>query len=112
MAGIDYIADYLQRFGFNRDQYKATEALALGAASFTPLEMARGYAVFDNGGYLIDPFIIERIEDVNGNEIYLVMIFLLFIVNRQSLILLKNLKRKKQPFLKKPQVMMILQIFK
>ncbi len=70
MAGIDYIADYLQRFGFSRDQYKATEALALGAASFTPLEMARGYAVFDNGGYLIDPFIIERIEDVNGNEIY------------------------------------------
>ncbi len=70
MAGIDYIADYLQRFGFNREQYKATEALALGAASFTPLEMARGYAVFDNGGYLIDPFIIERIEDVNGNEIY------------------------------------------
>ncbi|MDP8032874.1 penicillin-binding protein 1A [Pasteurella atlantica] len=70
MAGIDYIAEYLQRFGFNRDQYKATEALALGAASFTPLEMARGYAVFDNGGYLIDPFIIERVEDYQGNELY------------------------------------------
>ncbi|MDP8162030.1 penicillin-binding protein 1A [Pasteurella skyensis] len=70
MAGIDYIADYLQRFGFNREQYKATEALALGAASFTPLEMARGYAVFDNGGYLIDPFIISRIEDADGNELY------------------------------------------
>ncbi|MDG6881971.1 Penicillin-binding protein A [Phocoenobacter uteri] len=70
MIGIDYIAEYLQRFGFKREQYTATEALALGAASFTPLEMARGYAVFDNGGYLIDPFIIERIEDANGEELY------------------------------------------
>lgn len=70
LAGVDYVADYLQRFGFNRDQYQATEALALGAASFTPLEMARGYAVFDNGGYLIEPYIIERIVDSNGNELF------------------------------------------
>lgn len=70
LAGVDYIADYLQRFGFNRNQYQATEALALGAASFTPLEMARGYAVFDNGGYLIEPFIIERILDHNGEELF------------------------------------------
>ncbi|MGR6981941.1 penicillin-binding protein 1A [Testudinibacter sp. P27/CKL/0425] len=71
MVGIDYVADFLPRFGFKRDQYLATEALALGAASFTPLEMARGYAVFDNGGFLIDPFIIEKILDNEGKEIYL-----------------------------------------
>ncbi|QLB21115.1 penicillin-binding protein [Vespertiliibacter pulmonis] len=70
MAGIDYVAEYLQRFGFNRAQYQATEALALGAASFTPLEMARGYAVFDNGGYLIEPYLIDRILDSNGNELF------------------------------------------
>lgn len=70
MAGVDYVADYLQRFGFKREQYQATEALALGAASFTPLEMARGYAVFDNGGYLIEPYLIERIVDSNGNELF------------------------------------------
>ncbi|SMB88264.1 penicillin-binding protein 1A [Pasteurella testudinis DSM 23072] len=71
MVGIDYVADFLPRFGFKRDQYQATEALALGAASFTPLEMARGYAVFDNGGFLIDPYIIEKILDNEGKEIYL-----------------------------------------
>lgn len=70
MAGIDYVAEYLERFGFNRNQFVATEALALGAASFTPLEMARAYAVFDNGGFLIEPYIIERIEDNQGNELY------------------------------------------
>ncbi|WP_301098969.1 PBP1A family penicillin-binding protein [Otariodibacter sp.] len=70
MTGISYIADYLQRFGFDRKQYQATEALALGAASFTPLEMARGYATFDNGGYLVEPYLIERIVDGNDQEIF------------------------------------------
>lgn len=70
MAGVDYVAEYLERFGFNHSQFVATEALALGAASFTPLEMARAYAVFDNGGYLIEPYIIDRILDNQGNELY------------------------------------------
>ncbi|MDG6896076.1 penicillin-binding protein 1A [Volucribacter amazonae] len=70
MAGVDYVADYLQRFGFQRDQYYASEALALGAASFTPLEMARAYAVFDNGGFLVDPYLIDKIVDNNGNDIF------------------------------------------
>ncbi|PJG84729.1 penicillin-binding protein 1A [Conservatibacter flavescens] len=71
MAGIDYVAEYLQRFGFKREQYFASEALALGAASFTPLEMARAYAVFDNGGFLIDPYLIEKIVDNTGKEIFI-----------------------------------------
>ena len=70
MAGVGYVADYLERFGFSKDQFVASEALALGAASFTPLEMARAYAVFDSGGYLIEPYIIDRILDAQGNELY------------------------------------------
>ncbi|OOF52205.1 penicillin-binding protein 1A [Rodentibacter trehalosifermentans] len=70
-AGIDFTVDFLQRFGFNREQYFASEALALGAASFTPLEMARAYAVFDNGGFLIDPYIIEKIQDNNGKDLFI-----------------------------------------
>ena len=37
-AGIDFTADFLQRFGFKRDQYFASEALALGAASLHRLK--------------------------------------------------------------------------
>ena len=69
-AGIDFTAEFLQRFGFKRDQYFASEALALGAASFTPLEMARAYAVFDNGGFLIEPYIIEKIQDNTGKDLF------------------------------------------
>ena len=70
-AGIDFTAEFLQRFGFKRDQYFASEALALGAASFTPLEMARAYAVFDNGGFLIDPYLIEKIQDNTGKDLFI-----------------------------------------
>ena len=70
-AGVDFTADFLQRFGFKRDQYFASEALALGAASFTPLEMARAYAVFDNGGFLIDPYLIEKIQDNTGKDLFI-----------------------------------------
>ena len=69
-AGIDFTAEFLQRFGFKHDQYFASEALALGAASFTPLEMARAYAVFDNGGFLIEPYIIEKIQDNTGKDLF------------------------------------------
>ena len=70
-AGVGFTADFLQRFGFKRDQYFASEALALGAASFTPLEMARAYAVFDNGGFLIEPYLIEKIQDNTGKDLFI-----------------------------------------
>lgn len=70
-AGVDFTAEFLQRFGFKREQYFASEALALGAASFTPIEMARAYAVFDNGGFLIDPYLIEKIQDNTGKDLFI-----------------------------------------
>ena len=32
--------------------------------------MARGYAVFANGGYLVEPYLIERIVDANGTVVF------------------------------------------
>lgn len=42
--GVDYAAEYLQRFGFPAQNIVHTESLALGSASFTPMQVARGYA--------------------------------------------------------------------
>lgn len=68
--GVDYAADYLERFGFTARSIERGESLALGAATVTPLQLARGYAVFANGGYLVEPYFISRIEDGAGNVIF------------------------------------------
>ncbi|WP_159567008.1 peptidoglycan glycosyltransferase/peptidoglycan DD-transpeptidase MrcA [Budvicia diplopodorum] len=69
-VGVDYVVDYLPRFGFPAQNISRTESLALGAASFTPMQIARGYAVFANGGYLIDPYFISKIEKDDGSVVF------------------------------------------
>jgi len=68
--GLRYATSYVQRFGFERDQMPYDLSLALGSASFSPLQMARAYAVFSNGGYLIEPYIINRVESGTGEVIF------------------------------------------
>lgn len=68
--GVDYAAEYLQRFGFPAQNIVHTESLALGSASFTPLQVARGYAVMANGGFLVDPWFISKIENDQGGVIF------------------------------------------
>ena len=68
--GLRYATNYMQRFGFEREQMPYDLSLALGSGSFSPLQMVRGYAVFSNGGYLIDPYIIDRVESGSGEVIF------------------------------------------
>lgn len=68
--GVDYAAEYLQRFGFPAQNIVHSESLALGSASFTPLQLVRGYAVIANGGFLVDPYFISKIEDMGGNTVF------------------------------------------
>ncbi|WP_165785390.1 peptidoglycan glycosyltransferase/peptidoglycan DD-transpeptidase MrcA [Raoultella sp. T31] len=68
--GVDYAAEYLQRFGFPAQNIVHTESLALGSASFTPMQVARGYSVMANGGFLITPFFISKIETDQGGVIF------------------------------------------
>jgi len=65
--GPQYAQDYLRRFGFDADRHPPYLTLALGAGSVTAWQMARAYSVFANGGYRIDPYLIERIVDDRGN---------------------------------------------
>ncbi|MCX8601028.1 MULTISPECIES: penicillin-binding protein 1A [unclassified Gilliamella] len=68
-VGLNYAATYLERFGFPKENISYNESLALGSASFTPLQVARAYSVIVNGGYLIKPYLIERIEYDDRNDV-------------------------------------------
>ena len=65
--GPQYAQDYITRFGFDADKHPPYLTIALGAGSVTPWQMARGYAVFANGGYRIEPYLVQRIVDDHGN---------------------------------------------
>ena len=69
-VGLDKVIPYLASFGFDPDDLPRNESLALGSASLTPIEVATGFATFANGGFLVQPYLIERIEDSFGNVIF------------------------------------------
>jgi penicillin-binding protein 1A len=68
--GIRYAIDYAGRFGFDRSALPRDLSLALGSGALTPLQIATGYAVFANGGYLVAPYFIEEIRDGSDAVIY------------------------------------------
>jgi penicillin-binding protein 1A len=68
--GVNNAIEHLTKFGFDKKDLPRSETLALGSASLTPLEVATGFATFANGGFLVEPYLIERIENSNGEIIY------------------------------------------
>jgi penicillin-binding protein 1A len=68
--GVRYAREYITRFGLAPDQIPENLSMALGTAAVAPLAMARGYAVFANGGYLVDPYLVREIADRDGNVVY------------------------------------------
>ena len=65
--GTHYAQDYVTRFGFEADKHPPYLTMALGAGSVTPWQHLSGYAVFANGGYRIQPYIVKQILDDKGN---------------------------------------------
>lgn len=64
-----YARDYISRFGFDPDRHPPYLTMALGAGATTPWEIATGYAVFANGGYKIDPYVVKEIIDASGRTL-------------------------------------------
>ncbi|MBV8621445.1 MAG: penicillin-binding protein 1A [Curvibacter sp.] len=64
--GARYAQDWITRFGFDADKHPAYLTMALGAGSVTPMQMATAYSVFANGGYRINPWVIDHITDQKG----------------------------------------------
>ena len=45
-------------------------SISLGSAETTLLKLTSAYSVFVNGGNLVDPIMIDRVQDSEGNTIY------------------------------------------
>ena len=68
--GVRPVIDYVQNFGFAKQQLPNNLTLALGSMGATPLEVTTGFAVFANAGHKIEPFYIDRVEGPAGQIIY------------------------------------------
>jgi penicillin-binding protein 1A len=68
-VSIPFAHEFLGKFGFDLGRQPKNFTLALGTGAVTPLQMAGAYAVFANGGYQVQPYLIARIEDADGKVI-------------------------------------------
>lgn len=68
-VGTQNAQDWITRFGFEAEKHPPYLTMALGAGSVTPMQMALGYAVFANGGYRVNPWLITRITDQKGKAL-------------------------------------------
>ncbi|CAH0991872.1 Penicillin-binding protein 1A [Sinobacterium norvegicum] len=69
-TGINKTIRYMNRFGFDSDAMPRDLSLALGSYALTPMELVKGYAILANGGYGVEPYLIERIEDDQQNILF------------------------------------------
>ncbi len=69
-VGMSPAMAWAERFGFERARLPRNLTLALGTNSATPLQVATAYAVFANGGYRVQPWFIDRIEDPKGEVVF------------------------------------------
>ena len=68
--GVQYARRYISHFGFEEASLPPNLSMSLGTASLTPLSVARGYAAFANGGFLIEPWLIASVRDRDGKDVF------------------------------------------
>jgi penicillin-binding protein 1A len=69
--GEDIVIPYVARFGFKAEDFPRNDlTVAIGSHAVLPIEVATGYAVFANGGYKVEPYLIERVVNFNDGEVY------------------------------------------
>lgn len=66
------VLEHAGRLGFSTRTFPRNTQLAIGGGTMavTPLDMARAYSIFANGGFLIEPHIIDHIVDARGETLY------------------------------------------
>lgn len=69
-VGVDRARQLLMDFGLQENQIPNNFTIALGTPQVLPIQMATGYATFANGGYRVEPYFIDHIDDAYGKTIY------------------------------------------
>jgi penicillin-binding protein 1A len=69
-TGIGRAIRHVEPFGLPATAMPRNPTMVLGSGAATPRDMAAGFAGFANGGYRVDPFLVERIEDSRGSVIF------------------------------------------
>ena len=66
--GIDKIANFSEKLGIYEDPEELL-SISLGSAETTLLKLTSAYSAFINGGKLVEPILIDRVQDSEGNTI-------------------------------------------
>ncbi|MDA9606072.1 penicillin-binding protein 1A, partial [bacterium] len=67
--GLTKIIDFSKNLGIYENPEKLL-SISLGSAETTLLKLTSAYSVFVNGGKLVDPILIDRIQDSEGKTIF------------------------------------------
>ncbi len=72
-VGAGKVLEHVDKFGFSNENFPRNTQLAIGGGTMgvAPITMARAYAVFANGGFLVEPRIIDKVTDQDGNVVFL-----------------------------------------
>lgn len=67
--GEDNLVKFAKRVGID-EKLDAIPSLPLGTIEINIIDYLGGYAAFANGGYKVEPHLIKKIEDEDGNILY------------------------------------------
>ncbi len=68
--GTGKLIEAAERYGFDTSDFSPDLSLALGTHAMSPLEVAAGYAMLANGGFRVEPYLINRVENLQGEVVY------------------------------------------
>lgn len=69
-VGTQRARDWTTRFGMDAARQPDNLTLALGTGSTTPMQMAQAYATLANGGWRVEPVVVEKITDAQGKVLF------------------------------------------
>ena len=67
--GTDVLVETAKKVGI-KEKLTGNPSLALGTSELNMLDFAHGYTTLANGGDEIEPYFIEKVEDLEGNILY------------------------------------------